>query len=375
MTLLGAQPRFQRGWQQVATGVMAYLQPNGDWGESNAGAVFAGDECLIIDTLYDEVLTGRMLAELPARSTALVNTHGDFDHVGGNALLKGKPSYATAAAIHQVKRDLPQTLALLSAATEVAVQTSSLAGQVAQSSGSLKRLSETPIAKAAAKGAARLPGQGVSAVNAGPAYVHRMLSPFSLRKASHCPANEEVVGKKTIGVGGRAVELIEIGAAHSPGDLIVSVPDARVVFAGDLMFSGVTPISWSGPVSSLLGGLQTIRNYNPITVVPGHGPLCDLSDVRLNEDYWRWVDEVATANSQKPGGRKRSLFDVSKALLLSGEFAGLPWGQWDSAERILVNLMMVQRSSEGQPMHVTSAQKLKILFDLGRLHAATVALA
>jgi len=42
-------------------------------------------------------------------------------------------------------------------------------------------------------------------------------------------------------VGGRTVELIEVGPAHTPGDLIVHVPDARAVFAADVVCIGATP--------------------------------------------------------------------------------------------------------------------------------------
>jgi glyoxylase-like metal-dependent hydrolase (beta-lactamase superfamily II) len=32
------------------------------------------------------------------------------------------------------------------------------------------------------------------------------------------------------------VELIEVGPAHTAGDVLVHVPDARVMFAGDILF-------------------------------------------------------------------------------------------------------------------------------------------
>jgi glyoxylase-like metal-dependent hydrolase (beta-lactamase superfamily II) len=46
----------------------------------------------------------------------------------------------------------------------------------------------------------------------------------------------------TLDVGGREVQLLEVRPAHTPGDLVVHVPDARTVIAADVLFIGVTPV-------------------------------------------------------------------------------------------------------------------------------------
>ena len=57
-------------------------------------------------------------------------------------------------------------------------------------------------------------------------------------------------------VGGREVQLIEVGPAHTAGDTIAYVPDARTVFTGDILFIGGTPIVWAGPLAQLGGGVR-----------------------------------------------------------------------------------------------------------------------
>lgn len=52
-------------------------------------------------------------------------------------------------------------------------------------------------------------------------------------------------GELDLDVGGRELRLIEAGLAHTPGDLIVWVPDARIAMAADILFIGVTPIIWA----------------------------------------------------------------------------------------------------------------------------------
>ena len=60
---------------------------------------------------------------------------------------------------------------------------------------------------------------------------------------------ETFTGRKTLQVGEKTVELIDVGPAHTRGDLIVFVPEDRVVFVGDLLFTGAHAVVWSGPVS------------------------------------------------------------------------------------------------------------------------------
>src|SRR3954462_13034469 len=102
-TLFGDPGRFPAGLTEVAPGVHAWMQPNGAWGESNAGLVVGDSASLLIDTLWDLPLTRRMLAAMrplvaDAPIRMLVNTHGDGDHWWGNELVEAPEIVATAAA-------------------------------------------------------------------------------------------------------------------------------------------------------------------------------------------------------------------------------------------------------------------------------------
>lgn len=46
----------------------------------------------------------------------------------------------------------------------------------------------------------------------------------------------------TLNIGGRKVELMYLGPAHTEGDMVAYVPDAKVLFAGDLLFIKGTPV-------------------------------------------------------------------------------------------------------------------------------------
>jgi glyoxylase-like metal-dependent hydrolase (beta-lactamase superfamily II) len=97
---------------------------------------------------------------------------------------------------------------------------------------------------------------------------------------------DEVVSHQTeLDLGGRVVRLLYPGPAHTHGDLMVHVPDARVVFAGDLVESGAPPSI--GPDADPAGwptALDKILALRPGIVVPGHGYPEDTAFVERQRD-------------------------------------------------------------------------------------------
>lgn len=85
----------------------------------------------------------------------------------------------------------------------------------------------------------------------------------------------------TLDVGGRRVDLHHFGPAHTSHDVVVHVPDAGVVFAGDLVEEGApaqagpdaTPANWRHVLDRVLA-------LGPRIVVPGHGNPVDAAFVR-----------------------------------------------------------------------------------------------
>ncbi|MEW9556469.1 MBL fold metallo-hydrolase [Nonomuraea sp. NPDC050783] len=80
----------------------------------------------------------------------------------------------------------------------------------------------------------------------------------------------------SLDIGGRMVHLRYFGLGHSSNDVVVHVPDAGVVFAGDLLeegappaFSDSYPLDWPGTLAAML------REMPEPVVVPGHGAVVD----------------------------------------------------------------------------------------------------
>jgi cyclase len=310
LSLLGQPARFATGLSDLGGGLYAWLQPNGGLGESNAGLVVGDGESLLIDTLWDTRLTRRMLDRIAPHTTAapirrLVNTHGDPDHYWGNQLLAGAEIIATRATAEDIRGEDPRRLRLLA-----------LAGRL-------------------------LPGD-LSAFA-------RLLRPYDFSGIRVTPPTRTFDSELELDIGGRRVVLMEVGPAHTPGDLIVHVPDARAVFAGDLMFVGVTPIMWVGPVENWIAGLERIIELDPKLVVPGHGPVTDLEGVRAMKRYWEFVVPLVREG--------RTATEILGAL-------PEPFDRWDNPERIAVNAAIIAR---GAGPRVSERVRMRLLREMGAL--------
>jgi glyoxylase-like metal-dependent hydrolase (beta-lactamase superfamily II) len=338
LSLLGRRARYPAGLRDLGGGVFAWLQPNGDLGESNAGLLVGDSQSLLIDTLWDLRLTRRMLAAMREHTAAapirrLVNTHGDPDHCWGNQLLSGSDIVATRACAEDMLREDPSRLRLL--------------GQAARLLGHLPP---------------SLPLPGVSQL-AGLGAFGRLLAPYDFGGITLTPPTVTFDRKLELDIDGRRVELIEVGPAHTPGDLVVHVPHAKAVFAADLMFVGVTPIMWVGPLENWLAGLDRITALEPTTVVPGHGPVTDVDGVRAVRSYWEFVAPAVRE-------RLRAGMDPAAAardILRSHEFADQPFARWDAPGRLAVNAEIIARGDRGLGGRVSDAMRLKLIARMGQL--------
>ncbi|MCE3553433.1 MBL fold metallo-hydrolase [Pseudonocardia sp. RS11V-5] len=99
----------------------------------------------------------------------------------------------------------------------------------------------------------------------------------------------------TLDLGGREVVLVAPGPGHTDHDLAVRVPDADVLFAGDLLESGAPPdyedahpLSWADAVATLLA-------LHADTYVPGHGDPMTPAQARAQHDELTTVAALARA--------------------------------------------------------------------------------
>jgi len=90
-----------------------------------------------------------------------------------------------------------------------------------------------------------------------------------------------------LNLGGTVIELHHAGGGHTPGDLLVWLPQAGVLFSGDVIYVdrmlGVIPVS---NTRAWLASLARVESLQPAIIVPGHGSVTTLAVARLQtRDY------------------------------------------------------------------------------------------
>ncbi|MEW5849292.1 MAG: MBL fold metallo-hydrolase [Myxococcota bacterium] len=305
---------------EVAPGIHAWVQPDGSWGWSNAGVVVQGGESLLVDTLFDRALTARMLETMRERIPetrrigTVVNTHANGDHCWGNELVTDSRIIASRAAADEMTHLPPSRVALLVKLARLATATGPLPHLAAAA---LRTLGLTRLG---------------DLLHAAP-LVERIFAPFHFGGITLRVPDETFSGRLELQVGGRAVELMEVGPAHTQGDVMVHVPDARTVFTGDILFIESHPIVWEGPISNWIAALDRVLALQPRVVVPGHGPLTDVAGVQRVRDYLRHVHTEAVRRFHAGMDAETAAKDISLS-----DYRG-----WRDAERIAVNVETVYR--------------------------------
>lgn len=140
-------------------------------------------------------------------------------------------------------------------------------------------------------------------------------------------------GSCDLDLGGRVVCLRPAGQGHTKGDQVVTVPDAGVMFTGDLVETGQFSIfPWFPPHDTDVSGvgwiavMQRLIDTHPRVVVPGHGDIGGhqlLADVRgyleeVRDETWRRRDSAMT--EQAIAGEVRALM-----IKRHPDWAGQEW--------------------------------------------------
>ena len=229
-------------WVEVGDGVLARRYAELDL---TVGLVVGAARAMVVDTRGD-AMQGAELAAAVRAVTALplvvAITHAHFDHCFGTSAFLPAPVYA------------------------------------------LPRCREVIVASAAAQRA-----------EWAAFYRDRHDDVTAAALAATDPPPPDAAAPAVLDLGGRAVELLDLGPGHTDHDLVVRVPDAGVVFAGDLVEQGAPPdfgdavvARWPHTVTALLG-------LAPRVVVPGHGNPVDPAFVAEQRDRLAEVAELHAA--------------------------------------------------------------------------------
>jgi glyoxylase-like metal-dependent hydrolase (beta-lactamase superfamily II) len=232
-------------WIEIAEGVLVRRYAELD---QTLGLVVGAEHCLVVDTGRDEVHGAEMAAAVrevtPLEWTALI-THSHWDHFFGTASFLPCAVWA-----HDRCRSV-----------------------LADSAEDMR-----------ARGLRYYAAAGRPDLAA------------HLETARTILPTDVLTGDVTVNLGGRTVVLIHPGRGHTGNDVVAHVPDAGVVFAGDLVEQGAPPVigddayplEWPATLDAVLA-------LQPAVVVPGHGEPVDHAYARRQRDQLSIVSELVRA--------------------------------------------------------------------------------
>ena len=235
-----AGPPFEL--KQVGPGVYAAI--GGPMAGSNAGFVIGDDGVLVIDT-FAFPAAGEALLEAIRKTTDkpiryVINTHHHIDHVSGDAAFKA------AGATIIAHKNVP--------------------GWIHSENLHLFGANITPAMRT---------------------QIEQLIGP------------DRTVDKQTvITLGKRRIEIRPM-SGHTGGDLVVGVPDAHVIFTGDIVWNHLGPTTIDGRIGQWVKEVTQLEMLPGETYVPGHGDVAtakDLDDLRrLFDDLTRLTAEARAA--------------------------------------------------------------------------------
>lgn len=326
-TRFGEEPDYQEGLYDLGNNIYAWLVPNGSWGESNSGLIVGETESLLIDTQWDLVYTREMLEGMSAFTEKspikqVINTHADGDHFWGNELFPGCDIIASERTAKECDHIQPKNLKFFR-----------FLG---------KCMSHIPMKKYRQAGH----------------WFTNMVKPYDFKTISPVSPGNTFNGKFELSLNDRAIQLLEVGPTHTGGDTMVFIPDASVLFTGDVLFINSTPVSWQGPVANWLTVLDQILEMDVETIVPGHGPLCGKEEVKSVKNYWRFLLPRIEACFQ----RGLSPVKAAREIALSRDFLDSPFVGWKSPERIMTNAHTIYRNLAGNTKKQSVPAIIKMMF-------------
>ncbi len=261
---------------KVADGVYAAIAKSGGLASGNAGFVVGDGGVLMVDTFFTPTAVEELIEAIQSETKQPIkyalNTHYHLDHTGGNQVLaaRGVPIIAhDNVAIWQTtknRRFLPLPEELQKRRNDAVKQLNEIATDQTEKRVQLER------------------------------QLRRLDAMLTIKLTN--PSVTFGSGTLHLYLGKREVILFTL-PGHTGGDVLAYVPDANVVFTGDMGWRKTLPNLVDASVSEWITSLDKILSLYPTArFVPGHGDVADASELREFREY---LDDLRTRVRQAIG--------------------------------------------------------------------------
>jgi len=170
---------------------------------------------------------------------------------------------------------------------------------------------------------------------------------------------------QTITVGSQEVQLFYPGPAHTRADLVVYLPKEKILATGDLFFNTYYPFFDSSRAGVAIPGIiRAIRHvadaFPDARVVPGHGPLATIDELRQYASYLEDLVQAVTAavgagQSEQEAVRTIDLSKWPRAVLPSLHGHRLAWGTRENNIRSVYRVLAAQKAAGAAKTAVTAS--------------------
>lgn len=127
------------------------------------------------------------------------------------------------------------------------------------------------------------------------------------------PPDLIVNSETNLWLGDRQVK-IERAEGHSNGtDVVAYIPDAKVLFTGDISFNQIFPFVGDGDIQAWQGTLyRLISTYPEAKVVPGHGEVGDRTTLQEQQAYFTDLEKLALGWKARGLSKEQAIAQSSK---------------------------------------------------------------
>jgi len=262
--------------KKLDEGIYAAISKTGGYAIGNSGIVDLGDETLVFDTFISpiaardlkqaaEVLTGNKVKYV-------INSHFHTDHIRGNQVFTDADIIAS-----QITRDLieeyePEELEWEAKVIDQRIETTQQKLSDERDSAKVEQLKMwlgyyKAIKESATEYTITLPN-------------------FILKDSM------DIHGKE------RNAILISKGEAHTKSDVVLWLPDEKILFSGDVIFINHHPWLGDGSPDEWIIYLNYLKTLNPKYIVPGHGPLGNKTSIDQMIKYLNNISDLVDSAIQ-----------------------------------------------------------------------------
>ena len=317
------QPAIPHGFRvdTIAPGVVAFVrrEPLGYGNESNSLLIVGEEAAAVVDAQMNLTDTREVIAAIRQVTSRpiryVVNTHCHDDHVTGNIeYAKAYPGVEFVAS-----KTMAEEMNGICARNRASFRTSL---------GTVRFLNDL-----VAKGQSLVGGPMADDERLGLLSYARLVEMFIAESDEKAIGPTRTFdGRMTLDLGGRSIDVLQLGRGHSAGDVVVHVPEAGLIAAGDLV---IWPVPFVGTTSfpgDYAQTLDAMLAFKPRVILPGHGPV--LRDTAYVHDVVRMLksirDQVAKSVARGDSLRQtHTAVDLAEFRALFGGASKLRQGLFD----------------------------------------------